>query len=119
MKFSIKSFFSKCDQIRSFLRIWSHLLKKSLTENFFFGSAINQPSKCLRFGPYTGENGSAKPEFSHILCSVGVRLKTANTPRDANIKLSFQKPTIHQTNHKSRKQKWTFGNRTCYSKTFG
>ena len=36
MKFSIKDFFSKCDQIRSFLRIWSHLLKKSLTENFIF-----------------------------------------------------------------------------------
>ena len=34
MKFSIKDFFSKCDQIRSFLRIWSHLLKKSLIENF-------------------------------------------------------------------------------------
>ena len=36
MKFSIKDFFSKYDQIRSFLRIWSHLLKKSLIENFFF-----------------------------------------------------------------------------------
>ena len=34
MKFSIMDFFSKCDRIRSFLRIWSHLLKKSLTENF-------------------------------------------------------------------------------------
>ena len=30
MKFSIKDFFSKCDQIRRKLRIWSHLLKKSL-----------------------------------------------------------------------------------------
>ena len=29
MKFSIKDFFSKCDQILSFLQIWSHLLKKS------------------------------------------------------------------------------------------
>ena len=28
-KFSIKDFFSKCDQIRRKLRIWSHLLKKS------------------------------------------------------------------------------------------
>ena len=28
MKFSITDFFSKCGQIRSFLRIWSHLLKK-------------------------------------------------------------------------------------------
>ena len=36
MKFCIKDFFSKCDQIRSFLRIWSHLLKKSLMENLIF-----------------------------------------------------------------------------------
>ena len=36
MKFSIKDFFSKCDQIRSFLRIWLHLLNKSLMENFIF-----------------------------------------------------------------------------------
>ena len=42
MKFSIKDFLNKCDQFRSFLRIWSHLPKiflvnvtKSLTENFF------------------------------------------------------------------------------------
>ena len=36
MKFSIKDFSSKCDQVRSFLRIWSHLLDKSLMENFVF-----------------------------------------------------------------------------------
>ena len=36
MKFSIKDFFSKCDQIRRKLRISSHLLKKSLMENFIF-----------------------------------------------------------------------------------
>ena len=36
MKFSIKDFFSKCDQIRSSLRIWSHLLKKFIMENFIF-----------------------------------------------------------------------------------
>ena len=36
MKFSIKDFLSKCDQIRSNLRIWSHLLKKSLMENFMY-----------------------------------------------------------------------------------
>ena len=34
MRFSIKDFFSKFDQIYSFLWIWSHLLKKSLMENF-------------------------------------------------------------------------------------
>ena len=32
----IKDFFSKSDQIRRKLRIWSHLLKKSLLENFIF-----------------------------------------------------------------------------------
>ena len=36
MKFSIKDFFSNCDQIESFLWIWSYLLKKSLMENFIF-----------------------------------------------------------------------------------
>ena len=36
MKFSIKDFFSKCDQIRSFLWIWSHLQKKALMENFIY-----------------------------------------------------------------------------------
>ena len=35
LKFSIKDFFSKYDQICHFLRIWSHLVKKSLVENFF------------------------------------------------------------------------------------
>ena len=40
MKFSIKDFFSKCDQIRRKLRNGSHLLKKSFMENFIF-CAVN------------------------------------------------------------------------------
>ena len=36
IKFSIKDFFSKNDQIRRKLWIWSHLLEKSLMENFIF-----------------------------------------------------------------------------------
>ena len=36
MKFSITDFFSKCDQIRRKLRIWSHLLKESLIEKPYF-----------------------------------------------------------------------------------
>ena len=36
MKFSGKDFFSKCEQICRKLRVWSHLLKKSLMENFIF-----------------------------------------------------------------------------------
>ena len=38
MKFSFKDFFSKCDQIRSFLWICSHLLKKYVKENFILWS---------------------------------------------------------------------------------
>ena len=36
MKFFIKDFSGKCDQIRPFLRIWSHLLKRSLMESLIF-----------------------------------------------------------------------------------
>ena len=47
MKLFIKNFFSKCDQIRRELPIWSHLVKKSLMENFIFCAvfyAVNFPS---------------------------------------------------------------------------
>ena len=40
LKFSIKDFFCKCDQIRRKLRIWSHLLKKSLMDNFIFCAVL-------------------------------------------------------------------------------
>ena len=36
MKFSIRDIFSKCDKIRGKLRIWSHLLQKSLMQNLTF-----------------------------------------------------------------------------------
>ena len=36
MKFSMKDFFNRCDQIRGKLQIWSHILKKSLMENSIF-----------------------------------------------------------------------------------
>ena len=36
IKFSFKDFFSRCDQIRWKLQIWSHLLKNSWVENFIF-----------------------------------------------------------------------------------
>ena len=34
IKLSIGDFFSQCDQIHSFLGVWSHLLKKSSIKNF-------------------------------------------------------------------------------------
>ena len=45
MKFPIKDFFSKCNQIRRKLRIWSNLLKKPLVENFIFLCSV--PLKTL------------------------------------------------------------------------
>ena len=40
MKFSIKDFFTKCDEICRKLRIWPHLLKKTLIKNFIFCAAF-------------------------------------------------------------------------------
>ena len=42
IKFSIKDFFSKCDQFRRELRIRSHLLKKFLMENFIFCAVVER-----------------------------------------------------------------------------
>ena len=49
LKFSIKDFFGKCDQIRRILRIWSHLLKKSLMENFIFCAVFVRLLLIFRF----------------------------------------------------------------------
>ena len=48
MKFSIKDFFSKCCQIRSFLWIWSHLLKISLMKNFIFCAVMDMIIKDVK-----------------------------------------------------------------------
>ena len=40
MKFSITDFFSKCDQIHSFLQIWSYLRNKSVMENLIFCAVL-------------------------------------------------------------------------------
>ena len=49
-KFSIKDFFSKCGQIRSFLRIMLHSLKKYFMENFIFSAvAATSESYILRY----------------------------------------------------------------------
>ena len=54
VKFSIEDIFTKCDQIRWKLWIWSHLLKKSLMESFIFfavgdfGHLATPKSKLLR-----------------------------------------------------------------------
>ena len=52
MKFSIKDFFIKYDQIRRKLRIWSHLLKKSLMETLFFCTLLQLTTKTLDWCQY-------------------------------------------------------------------
>ena len=49
IRFSIKDFFSECDQILRKLRIWSHVLEKSLMENFIFYADIKPNSWSCRF----------------------------------------------------------------------
>ena len=44
MKFSIKDFFSKSHHICRKLRMWSHLLKKSIMENFIFSAVTHSCS---------------------------------------------------------------------------
>ena len=40
MKFSIKDFSSKCDEIGKKLQIWSHSLEKSFMQNFIFCAVL-------------------------------------------------------------------------------
>ena len=86
MKFSIEDFLSKCDRNGRKLRIWSHLLKKSLilkhflcsvgstllsfTSNFSF-SCHTSPFHALRFYPQTllfHDGGRYNIEISPLIC---------------------------------------------------
>ena len=48
MQFFVNVFFSKCYQIHSFLRIWSHLLNKFLMKNFIFCAVPAEIYKKIR-----------------------------------------------------------------------
>ena len=50
MMFFYKDFFRKCNQIRNFPRIWSHLLKKTIIKNFIL-RALNVLSYCWNLRP--------------------------------------------------------------------
>ena len=75
LNFSIKDFFSKCDQIRSFLQIWPHLLKKSLMKNLIFstveflGKALQKIlvlSKDSRVQPVSFLENELPPFWRHL-----------------------------------------------------
>ena len=67
MRFFIKDFCSKCDQIRRKLRIWSHLLENYLMENFILCAlgGIFKPIKLLaaQSTAYTLRNRQVKQPF--------------------------------------------------------
>ena len=67
MKFSIKDFFSKFDQIRRKLRIWSHLLKKSLMENFIFCVVYNNKFGIADSNQITGRSSKIQMIFIFYL----------------------------------------------------
>ena len=69
MKFSIKDFFSKCDQILRKLQILSHLLKKSLLKNFIFCEVSCSFHLILvtRLKPSAGGKELKHFEFSKII----------------------------------------------------
>ena len=59
MKFSIKNLYGKCDQNHRKLRIWSHLLKKFVKENFIF---------CAVKGEWVG--GLREKREINVLCGI-------------------------------------------------
>ena len=61
IKFSIEDFFSKCDQIFSFLQIWSHLLEKSLMENFIFCAVTTMTER----NKFIGNSAKKNIDFGH------------------------------------------------------
>ena len=104
MKFSIKDFFIKCDQIRRKLRIWPHLLTKSLMETLFFvqWSLIIFTKK----PDHRGLTGSSchHIETSQLICSVN-QLTGFYTMAT----LAFNELTdmlLTHTNHKHRKSQY-------------
>ena len=79
--FSIKGFVSKCDQIRSFLRIWSHLLKKSLMKSFIFLCSVTHF--------FCSPKKNTKKSLSDKNC-----LKPSNTKNCLNTKKKTKVSTI-------------------------
>ena len=53
MEFFIKDFFSKCNQIRSFRRIWVHVRNKSLMENVIFCAMLETHQNSVEKEPST------------------------------------------------------------------
>ena len=70
-----KDFFSKCEQIRRKLRIWSDLLKKSLMENFIFGPVKSgRHSKQITDFTTQGDMGISNSQRDHDYYQIPARI---------------------------------------------
>ena len=75
MKFSIKDFFSKCDQIRRKLRIWSSLLKKSLMESVIFCAVlVAEVAEIFRFNIQLLCKDTVIPKVNLKICTSNILL---------------------------------------------
>ena len=70
MKFSIKDFFSKCYQIRIFLRIWSTLLKKSFIEEILTEEKLHFLCSELNATDYTLKEVESRPVTLFCFCQM-------------------------------------------------
>ena len=96
-KFSVTNFFSKCDQIRSFQRIWPHLLKKSVTVNFMFYAV------CKAAGPVLADS-LAPLVYCHDVVSFAVfyRLHFGKCSVELDVSVPFPLCCSHSTRYTDR-----------------
>ena len=101
LKFSIEKFFSKCDQIYRNMRIWSHLLRKSLTEHFSFCTLLNlvkEEEYCPSYKDYFFEKEltflwrSKKVCSVRMLCLFLVYMRKQEMHISIGVHLSFSPP---------------------------
>ena len=93
-------FFSKWDQIRRKLRIWSHLLQKSIMENFIFCVVLR-----LKFSHL---NEHKSNDCVSLMCKLGAEIETAKhlflallIPCQWKIKYPWQTLSDRSFNYKS------------------
>ena len=107
MKFFIKDYFSKCDQIRNSLGIWSHLLKKSLTESFSFCAVLdNKPLTNVNPLPTGSTPGQLKYDRVGVIALILIYLISSTEIRlNHCIYLDFPRGVL---NHR-----WVAASGTC------
>ena len=130
MKFFIKDFLSKCDQIRRKLRIWSHLPKKYLMEDFncnciFITKRLRERWFTVNFGKFLSTAFHRTPpddcfwplKFSAWLLNSQARLDLIDLIVPNKIAMAYLKKksfVLFNTNFLQFQIKLTFGFNTSF-----